>query len=305
MTIGIGFSLGVSAPVLAGRGGQAGGSFHIVRGLFGACRRIVGIHRLSIIRAGGISVIHLRRTGNGVAVIADGLSPSTAEIIRELAGLDGIRLDCRDYVLVPDDLGVFTGNGDLMAMVVIRVLGERAYAAPHVSNGLVAYHVAEANVVISPDVKKVGATTFEENLTLNLANIYGVPGSFAETYAANNGLTFYDISSNTPSAITCTPPSQESGDDTTDTTSAPDVDTNDPTVDTGTMTEDNVTDDTSLPDINYDDDTPSDIGNQSEDGNTGLLPVVIVIIAIVVVGVVVAIIVLKRAKGAKRNNDKN
>lgn len=175
---------------------------------------------------------------------------------------------------------------------------------PELNTYVFAYNYLIANVVISPDAKKVGATTFEENLTLNLANIYGVPGSFAETYAANNGLTFYDISSNTPSAITCTPPSQDSGDDTTDTTSAPDVDTNDPTVDTGTKTEDNVTDDTSLPDINYDDDTPSDIGNQSEDGNTGLLPVVIVIIAIVVVGVV-AIIVLKRAKGAKRNNDKN
>ncbi len=69
-----------------------------------------------------------------------------------------------------------------------------------------AYTYLIANVVISPEVGEIGTSVFEENITLNLKNVYGTPGSFAETYAQENGLTFYDISANTPAPITCTPP---------------------------------------------------------------------------------------------------
>ncbi len=69
-----------------------------------------------------------------------------------------------------------------------------------------AYNYLIANVIVSPEVKKIGTTTFEENISLNITNIYGTPGTYAEEYAKENGKQFFDISTNTPSPITCTPP---------------------------------------------------------------------------------------------------
>ncbi len=67
-----------------------------------------------------------------------------------------------------------------------------------------AYDYLIANVVVSPKVDKIGTSVFSDNI--NLANIYGTPGSYAEEYANKNGLAFFDISSSVPEAIKCIPP---------------------------------------------------------------------------------------------------
>ncbi len=76
-----------------------------------------------------------------------------------------------------------------------------------------AYDYLIANVIVDESVRKIGKTAFEENLGLNLKGIYGVPGSFAETYAEKNGLTFYDISKGLPTPVTCIPPESTDTDD--------------------------------------------------------------------------------------------
>ncbi|MBR3966747.1 MAG: leucine-rich repeat protein [Clostridia bacterium] len=67
-----------------------------------------------------------------------------------------------------------------------------------------AYDYLIANVILSDAVTELGSSVFEENI--NLQSIYGIPGSYAETFASENGLNFLDIASNTPEAIKCTPP---------------------------------------------------------------------------------------------------
>ena len=69
---------------------------------------------------------------------------------------------------------------------------------------LFAYDYLIANVILSDAVTELGSSVFEENS--NLRTVYGVPGSYAETYAAESGLKFLDMSSNTPSPVKCTPP---------------------------------------------------------------------------------------------------
>ncbi len=67
-----------------------------------------------------------------------------------------------------------------------------------------AYDYLIANVILSDAVTELGSSVFEENV--NLQAIYGTPGSYAEIYALANELEFFDMASNTPEAIKCTPP---------------------------------------------------------------------------------------------------
>ncbi len=69
-----------------------------------------------------------------------------------------------------------------------------------------AYDYLIANIVIDPVIEKIGSSVFEENITLNLKNVYGTPGSYAEEYAKENGLAFFDASSSIPEPIKCVPP---------------------------------------------------------------------------------------------------
>ncbi|MBR3775284.1 MAG: hypothetical protein IKL12_04145 [Alistipes sp.] len=61
-------------------------------------------------------------------------------------------------------------------------------------------------MVISPNVESIGTSVFEENITLNLKNVYGVPGSYAQEYAKENNLNFFDVSAADPEDIICIPP---------------------------------------------------------------------------------------------------
>ncbi|MBQ8207619.1 MAG: leucine-rich repeat protein [Clostridia bacterium] len=67
-----------------------------------------------------------------------------------------------------------------------------------------AYTYLLANPIISPEVTEIGSSTFEN--CMNITNIYGTPGSYAETYAAEKGKTFVDIASGMPENAICTPP---------------------------------------------------------------------------------------------------
>ena len=66
-----------------------------------------------------------------------------------------------------------------------------------------------ANVIINENVVKIGDSVFEGNVGVNFVNIYGTNGSYAETYALENGLNFLDVDSNAPSPITCVYPESE------------------------------------------------------------------------------------------------
>lgn len=149
-----------------------------------------------------------------------------------------------------------------------------------------------ANVVINENVDKIGASVFEN--CVNIQNIYGVPESFAQEYAMDNGFTFFDKSANTPQPITCTPPSDETTAPETDTDVTPDT-----TVDTAPDMAPDTTPDTTVdttPDTqpaNGDDDNQT----TSEDGT--ILPIAIVVVSIVVVAVVVTVVVIAKKKARK------
>ena len=158
-----------------------------------------------------------------------------------------------------------------------------------INSWTLAYDWLIANVIVSPQVSKISSSVFEENVSL--ANIYGTPGSFAETYAAENGKTFYDIASNVPQPITCTPP--ESTETIADTTLAPET-TGDP-LDTETETNTETGNDfESMP-------TFVDEGDVSDSSSGSVLPIIIAAVAaVVVIAVVVVIVVVFKKKKATK-----
>ncbi len=185
------------------------------------------------------------------------------------------------------------GNEPIEGTLDLRLMKNELYAWTFAYNYLV------ANVILDESVEKIGKTTFEENLGLNLAGIYGTPGSFAEEYATKNGLTFYDISKGMPAPVTCTPPAPVdstdtgTGDDTTaptpdsDDTTAPDTDPADSTVgDTDPVV------------------TPDDGTDKPADDKENGSPVVLIVVAVVAalaVAAVAVIIVIKAKKAPKKD----
>ncbi|MBR3965782.1 MAG: leucine-rich repeat protein [Clostridia bacterium] len=156
-----------------------------------------------------------------------------------------------------------------------------------------AYDYLIANIVISPNVEKIGSSVFEENITINLKNVYGTPGSFAETYAADNGLAFFDISANEPQPVKCEMP-ESTG------------------VETDTKEPENTEDpETTAPESESEPETTAsdkplfvdgDLEEQENEGEqTNILPIIIIIAAVVVIliAVVVIIIAMKKKKAAK------
>ena len=67
-----------------------------------------------------------------------------------------------------------------------------------------AYNYLVVNPIINENVAEMGSSVFED--CMNIENVYGVPGSYAETYASENGLTFKDISAEAPTPKLGTPP---------------------------------------------------------------------------------------------------
>ncbi len=152
-----------------------------------------------------------------------------------------------------------------------------------------AYDMLIANVVVNPDVTEISDSFFEENV--NLQNVYGTPGSYAETWATENGKNFFDIASNDPQPIKCELPA---GSETAEDTAAPDTETD---AVTGDVETDPSTDDESQPAFSFDDETdPVAPGTDDESG----FPVVIVIVCVVAVLVVAAVVVIVIKKKSKK-----
>ena len=161
-----------------------------------------------------------------------------------------------------------------------------------------AYDYLIANIIISPEVTKIGTSVFEENITLNLANVYGTPGSFAETYASENGKTFYDITTTTPLPITCNPPeTTEKVTETLEITDAPET-TAEPEITTAPETERETENVTTAPKVQFVNENDID----SNAGGADILPtIVIAAVAVIVTSVIIVIIVYKKkVKSEKR-----
>lgn len=139
-----------------------------------------------------------------------------------------------------------------------------------------------ANVIISSETTKIGISTFDENI--NLKGVYGTPGSDAETFASNNGLTFADISSGMPSPVKCEIP--ESTDEDTKHVTTPDTETIAKTPETsGEAKSDGY--------VFVDDTGENDTENKGEN-NIIVITVIAVVVAVVIIGGIVAFIVKKK-----------
>ncbi len=156
-----------------------------------------------------------------------------------------------------------------------------------------AYTYLIGNVIMGENVTKVGKTSFEENLGLNLKSIYGVPGSFAEKYAGDNGLAFLDMASSTPSPVKCTPP--ETTADTLDTEVITDTEpVSDTTALESESTEPTVTEKPEFIPVYGDEDI-----DVSDNTSSNIIPVVIIAAAVCAVASVVIIILIKKRSAKK------
>lgn len=147
-----------------------------------------------------------------------------------------------------------------------------------ISTFILAYDYLIANVAINAEVTKIGSSVFEENT--NLAGIYGTPGSYTEEYAKANNLAFYDISSNTPAPVKCTPP-ETSADESTAAVTVAVTETEAETTVSAPETES--AESTGM--FNFDDtDAASDIqDSKTGSGNTVLIIVIAAVAAVVII----------------------
>ncbi|MBQ8208654.1 MAG: leucine-rich repeat protein [Clostridia bacterium] len=161
-----------------------------------------------------------------------------------------------------------------------------------------------ANVVISDKVSEIGESVFEGDV--NLVNVYGIPGSYAQTWAEANGKSFFDISASAPQPIKCTIPESVSDAETTD---APtDSETY---VDTDIMTDLIDTEEATAPafifDIGGDDSTTdtdkaaiTDAAADTTENKTSLSVLPVVIAAVVMITAVIAVIMIVITKAKKK-----
>lgn len=153
-----------------------------------------------------------------------------------------------------------------------------------------AYDYLIASVIVNSEVKKIGSSVFEENT--NLQNIYGVPGSYAEKYAQDNNLTFYDASTNTPAPIKCEMPET-----TTDTEAVTEAPAPAPVTDTESETV------VETEPVSTETETQAEtkaVIIDSDDTDGGMSTTTIIIIVVVAVVVVAAVVVVVVIMGKKK-----
>ncbi len=144
-----------------------------------------------------------------------------------------------------------------------------------------------ANVILGAEVTKIAKTAFDGNMDVNLANVYGAVGSYAETWAGENGKTFFDSAVNIPAPVTCTPPAPETTAPIEDT--VPPVETSSPADDTTLPADITVEpDETDDPLFIFADETEAPADTESEGG---ISPVVWIVIAAVALAAAAAITV--------------
>lgn len=154
-----------------------------------------------------------------------------------------------------------------------------------------AYDYFIASVIVNSEVKKIGSSVFEENT--NLQNIYGVPGSYAEKYAQDNNLTFYDASTNTPAPIKCEMPET-----TTDTEAVTDAPAPAPVTDTESETV------VETEPVSTETETQAEtkaviIDSDDTDGGMSTTTIIIIVVVAVVVVAAVAVVVVIMGKKKK------
>ena len=156
-----------------------------------------------------------------------------------------------------------------------------------------AYDYLIASVIVNSEVKKIGDSVFEENT--NLQNVYGVPGSYAEKFAQDKGLTFYDASTNTPAPIKCEMPETTTDTEAVTDAPAPVTDTESETVveTEPVSTETETQAETKAVIIDSDD---------TDDGMSTSTIIIIVVVAVVVVAAVAVVVVImgKKKKATKK-----
>ena len=139
-----------------------------------------------------------------------------------------------------------------------------------------AYDYLIANVIVGDSSEEIGSSVFEENI--NLANIYGAPDKYAESYAGDNGLQFFDIALSTPEAIICTPPESSSEETHLD------------------ETETVVTEDTSVSETEPKFTIVFHNRDEDNSGNGSILPIIIAGAAVAVIAAATAVILIKKKK---------
>ena len=140
-----------------------------------------------------------------------------------------------------------------------------------------AYDFLIANIIVSEKVEKIGSSVFSDNV--NLANVYGVPGSYAEEFAAENGLTFFDASSNIPTPITCTVPETTTEAAESESIAETVKETDTPETEAVTAVQYNLIEDD---------------GTYSESSSSGIIIIAVVAVAVAAVIAVVFVIVKKK-----------
>lgn len=140
-----------------------------------------------------------------------------------------------------------------------------------------AYDYLIANIILGDAISEIGSSVFEENI--NLANIYGTPGSFAESYANENGFAFFDMASSNPEPIKCTPPENVSEETRLDETeSVPETDVPETEADFTIVFHNR------------------GASTAAEEDGTGPLPIIIVIAVIVGAALTAVIVILLKKK---------
>ena len=142
-----------------------------------------------------------------------------------------------------------------------------------------------ANIVFGDSIAKVGDSAFEESV--NVENIYGAKGGYAETYAESAGYTFKDISAEKPTETICEKP-EETSSVATDTASV-----------TETAAETEPDTDAETKSIVIDIETDSSDTDGGDGGNQTVTIIVIAVCAAVILIAAVAVVIIKNKKNKK------
>ncbi|MBR3967416.1 MAG: leucine-rich repeat protein [Clostridia bacterium] len=147
-------------------------------------------------------------------VIADGIKSIGKYAFCELRNVETIRLPDRDDLVVWNCAFQSCENvrsitrGDKEAILGTADLS----GISKITSWSFAYNYLIANVILSETLTEVGSTAFED--CINLQNVYSAPGTFGESFAKEKGIAFFDIASNAPQPIECTPPEVTSEEET-------------------------------------------------------------------------------------------
>lgn len=243
-------------------------------------------------------------------VIGDGITTIGKYAFCELDNLETVEIPANDTLVILNAafekcskiVSIYRrGDQPIQGTIDIRGISE-------IKAWTYAYHHLIANVVLSPEVTSISKSAFEEGV--NIKNIYGTPGTYAEEYAKEKGYTFYDIATNTPQPIECEAPEITTPveDDTTEPIAPDTTDTD--VVDTGDTTDVDITPTTgsATPETETtgdDVDTKPTIGIDTNDVDSdegGNLTTIIIIVAAVVVVAIVAVIVIIVSKKKKTSS---